>query len=253
MDTLFPPEEAHRNYMSLRRRGVPLRMMWFCGGHGTCRTGTGNPSLVGNLAGEAGLVLRRKLAWFQRFLQKDRKAVTGPRFEWVDENRRWHTYRSYPPRLVGKATGSGSGRLTLLPGVNPVSGFLVGATPDPLLGLRVPISKPARGLQLVGSPALRLTYRATGVALLPQRRTYVYAQILDRGRNIVVGGQVTPVPITMDGRLRTVQVELERIASHPTPQGYALQLTPQSNVYDAQRATGAVTVRDASVTLPLTR
>ena len=34
-DTLFTPSEAIDNYRILRRKGVPLKMLWFCGGHGT--------------------------------------------------------------------------------------------------------------------------------------------------------------------------------------------------------------------------
>ena len=40
-DTLFTLKEAIRNYASLRSRGVPAKMLWFCGGHGVCLTGSG--------------------------------------------------------------------------------------------------------------------------------------------------------------------------------------------------------------------
>ena len=39
-DTLFTLKEAIRNYASLRSRGVPTKMLWFCGGHGVCLTGS---------------------------------------------------------------------------------------------------------------------------------------------------------------------------------------------------------------------
>ena len=35
-DTLFTTAEAIRNYEILDRHDVPLKMMWFCGGHGEC-------------------------------------------------------------------------------------------------------------------------------------------------------------------------------------------------------------------------
>ena len=35
-DTLFTPSEAMRNYELLARNGIPLKMIWFCGGHGVC-------------------------------------------------------------------------------------------------------------------------------------------------------------------------------------------------------------------------
>ena len=42
-DTLFTPSEALRNEAILRRNGVPHKMIWFCGGHGACLTGSGPP------------------------------------------------------------------------------------------------------------------------------------------------------------------------------------------------------------------
>src|ERR687895_963383 len=40
-DTLFTPSEAIRNHELLRDNGIPLKMLWFCGGHGNCLTGAG--------------------------------------------------------------------------------------------------------------------------------------------------------------------------------------------------------------------
>ena len=67
-DTLFTPTEAIRNYEILHRNGVPLKMMWFCGGHGTCLTGTG----------PAGHFERAVIAWLKRYVAGRRKVATGP-------------------------------------------------------------------------------------------------------------------------------------------------------------------------------
>ena len=40
-DTLFTLAEAITNYEILRGNGVPVKMIWFCGGHGACLTGSG--------------------------------------------------------------------------------------------------------------------------------------------------------------------------------------------------------------------
>jgi ABC-2 type transport system ATP-binding protein len=37
-DTLFTPSEAIRNFELLKASGVPVHMLWFCGGHGVCLT-----------------------------------------------------------------------------------------------------------------------------------------------------------------------------------------------------------------------
>ena len=42
-DTLFTLSESMRNEAILRRNGVPHKLVWFCGGHGTCLTGAGPP------------------------------------------------------------------------------------------------------------------------------------------------------------------------------------------------------------------
>jgi len=34
VDTLFTLDEAHRNFTQLKSQGTPVKMMWFCGGHG---------------------------------------------------------------------------------------------------------------------------------------------------------------------------------------------------------------------------
>ena len=245
VDTLFTLEEAHRNFTAMKRNGVPLKMMWFCGGHGICRTGEG-----GALGGGGAHVQERIMQWFDRHLRGTETADTGPAFEWVDEAARWHASDGYPLKDAGNVRGRGSGDLTLIPGDSLTSGLLIAATPDPL-ALRVPIETPAAGSDVVGEPTLKATYRATGAGLLPNRRTYVYAQVVDRARNIVVGNFATPIPITLDGRRRTVEMDLERIASRSTATGYRLEITQQTNVYDVQRAAGAVRFEQVDVTLPL--
>ena len=40
-DTLFTLDEAITNYAILAGNGVPTKMVWFCGGHGACLTGSG--------------------------------------------------------------------------------------------------------------------------------------------------------------------------------------------------------------------
>src|SRR5207253_1956081 len=90
VDTLFPLDQAVANFTQLRanrvkvssrrrRRGrrprprtrpLPVKMVWFCGGHGACFTG--NP---------AGYLDQRELAWFDRYLRGE-NVDTGPLFAW---------------------------------------------------------------------------------------------------------------------------------------------------------------------------
>ena len=259
VDTLFSLEEAHRNFTALKAQGVPVKMLWFCGGHGVCFTGADSSNPLSGLAGDSGRVGERKLAWFARYLQDQGSVDVGPEFEWIDEGGDWHASDAYPLADAGELNGSGKGLLPLIPGELPGSGILLFATEALAGGLTIPVERPPAGAAVVGSPQLRLTYKATGVSTARDGDTHVYAQLIDRGRtnpllpltNLVVGNFATPIKIDLDGRRHTVSVPLERIASEATGAGYELQLVPQTSLYDLQRAAGLVNVRRAEVTVPL--
>ena len=71
VDTLFTLDEADRNFRALKAQGVPVKMIWFCGGHGACFTGTDTGDPLSGLGGEGGRVQERKLRWFARYLKKE--------------------------------------------------------------------------------------------------------------------------------------------------------------------------------------
>jgi ABC-2 type transport system ATP-binding protein len=248
-DTLFTLDESMTNYRILRGNGVPAKLMWFCGGHGICTVEGDGAAAIG----DSDHVQERRLDWFARYLKGRRKVKTGPAFEWIDQTGRWHRSGAYPLRRTGSLRGSASGLVPLVPGVNPTSGILVAALPDPLAPIKVPI--PADGSeQVVGSPRLELTYSSAGITTTrTDGLTHVYGQIVDKDRNVVLGNQATPIPIKLDGKTHTVSKSLTRVASVATRAGYELQILGQSDLFDAQRAVGAVTVSELDVTLPTTR
>ncbi|MGZ4231615.1 MAG: alpha/beta hydrolase family protein [Solirubrobacteraceae bacterium] len=88
VDTLFTLHEAVENYDALRAHHVPVKMLWFCGGHGVCLT---NP-------GDTGRIQRDTLAWLGRYLQLKPHVRTGPGFEWLDQNGRSYSAPGYPHR-----------------------------------------------------------------------------------------------------------------------------------------------------------
>ena len=77
VDTLFPLDEAMANAAELANNSVPVKMLWFCGGHGTCLTSPADPSPV---------IEQATLAWLARYVKKDATVDTGPKFEWIDQN-----------------------------------------------------------------------------------------------------------------------------------------------------------------------
>ena len=249
VDTLFTLDEAHANYVALRRNGIPMRMMFFCGGHGVCRTQTDTDGSV--IATGGGLVERRKLAWFDRWLKRNRAVRTGPRFEWIDEAGGWNSSGRYPLPRTGTLQGTDMGLLPLAPGESPGSGILLYATPSqPAVEVAIPSQA---GQSVVGAPRLNLTYTATGTTTRPDGSAAIFAQIVDNERDVVVNNLATPIPIQLDGSEHTIDIALERIASRSTAAGYTLQLIPQTSVYDLQRATGVVDVIRAQISLPVVR
>jgi len=236
VDTLFTLKEAMQNYGVLKGNGVPLKMMWFCGGHGSCQTGSG-PS---------GYVERRTIAWLDRYVKGDTGADTGPAFEWIADDGRWRSAGDFPLRLTGSLNGGGSGTLPLTPVGQ--SGVLILATPVAADALNLPIQAAPRESDLLGEPRLKLSYSGSGTP----ERGFVYGQLVDEQRNIVVGNQVTPVPITLDGAEHTIELPLEAIAAHARGgDHYRLQLVPSTTVYYPQKIAGQLDVHQAKITLPI--
>ena len=58
----------------------------------------------------------------------------------------------------------------------------------------------------LGAPRLGMTY--SGTAPAGDRPTRVFAQLVDPERGVVVGNQVTPVPLVLDGSPQTLEVDL---------------------------------------------
>ena len=237
IDTLFTLEEATENFRVLRSNKVPARMLWFCGGHGTCRTSRG-PQFYWE---------RAVLQWLDTYVKGDGAAASEPRFEWIDQQGDWHQASDYPLAGAGSLTATGSRTLQLVAGDAGSSGSATSATPA-ASGVDLPIPAPDSGASLVGAPTLELTYRAQGST--PTARAY--AQIVDEDRDIVIGGQVTPLPLELDYQEHTLRVNLETLAYTLSPSSsLRLEIAPASNVYGSQRSNGRVELKRIALTLPL--
>src|SRR5690349_20402878 len=104
-DTLFTLKEAITNYEILKASQVPVKMMWFCGGHGTCLTG----------AGPQGHIEAAVVAWLKRYVGEDTTVDTGPAFEWLADDAQWRSTAAYPPAQGAPVAASGSGTLVIAP------------------------------------------------------------------------------------------------------------------------------------------
>jgi ABC-2 type transport system ATP-binding protein len=235
-DTLFTLHEAIENYAILRANGVPTKMMWFCGGHGTCLTGTG----------PAGHIEAAVIAWLRRYLAGDSSINTGPRFEWVADDDVWRSADDYPLAAGAPVVATGSGTLAMNPG-DAASGTPIAAG-RAANAVNVTVPPPPAGTQLLGEPTLTLTYSGTGSAAA----THVFAQIVDSKRGVVLGNQATPIPVTLDGQTHTITRSLEGIAiSVPAGGAYTLQLTGGTQVYGPVRDAAALSFSAIRLEIPV--
>jgi len=263
VDTLFPLDEGVANFDQIganplrtaairakgkrkkRKRGrrsasdvrrVPVKMIWFCGGHGVCLTGAGPGS---------DYLDQRQLAWFDRYLRGRPDTDTGPRFAWIADDGQLRSSDAYPLNAAGRLHAAGSGTLLIVPGQG--SGALIFATAAAnAVSLAVP--GPSGEANVVGPPHLDLTYRGTAAP----RKTWVYAQFVNPRNGTVLGNQATPIPVTLDGQSHSISRDLEMVAGRaPAGGGYTLQLTASSSLFDIQRSAGAVTFGNIDVTMPL--
>ena len=273
VDTLFPLEEGvtnfedigdntwrsstvsskgkkrkHRKHKRHRKHGkrrpgtgtstqnVPVKMIWFCGGHGVCLTGAGPGS---------DYLDQRQLAWFDRYLRERPNVDTGPKFAWIADDAQLRTSDAYPLKPAGQLHASGSGTLPIVPG--QASGALIAGTQSPN-AVNVPIPGPGSDANVVGAPHLDLTYSGTAA---PQK-TWIYAQIVNPRNGTVLGNMATPIPVTLDGATRSISRDLNLVAARaPAGGGYTLQLTPSSSLFDLQRSAGIANFSGISVSLPL--
>ncbi len=240
-DTILTLEEAHENAMALIGNDVPTKVLWFCGGHGVCWN-----NLLDFSDGE--VIERNTFAWLDRYVKQNPNAVTGPQFEWVDQRGQWFSTDEYPgaqgPPIV--ASSSTGGVLPLIPylGGSGLPVIPLAFKAANALNLTVPAS--ATTTYLVGAPELALTYSGTGTA------SHVYAQLVDDTNGLVLGGIVTPIPVTLDGQAHTVTVSLERVAHTLAPgETVTLQLVSSAGIYETiLPSLGTLTVSSMQLTLP---
>ncbi|HET6835454.1 MAG TPA: CocE/NonD family hydrolase [Acidimicrobiales bacterium] len=253
VDTLFTPGEAVTNFTALRSAGTPVAMLWYCGGHGACLTDPGDPALV----------TERTLAWLDHYLGGDAEADTGPVVDIVDQDGRRWVGDDFPDGADDPLTAEGDGE-TLALTAESVAGPITPAGSDDMLAGLVAGFTPGRADRAVeltleadhdalvlGAPRVTLTYRGT----TPDgpEPTRAFAQIVDDESGHVLGNQITPVPITLDGDEHTTQVDLEVVAHHVVEGArVTLQLVATTPAYATPRLGGKLTVTDVALELPTT-
>ena len=102
---------------------------------------------------------------------------------------------------------------------------------------------------IVGAPELTLTYSGVGSG------RHVYAQLVDDTTGLVLGNNVTPIPVTLDGQAHTVTVPLEPVAHTLRPgETVTLQLVASAGIYATIiPSLGALNVSSMQLALPTTQ
>lgn len=267
VDALFPLAQAVTNIETLLEqnpwfatRQDEAKMIWFCGGHGVCLDPV-------DLTAQATAIFTQNMAWLNTYVKGiDAGADDIPTFQWWDQaGDRWAS--PLLPFQDGFAAGSltassDGGILGIAPfalfgssGPNTSNCAVASACSFPLNqvfatptnnSLKVDFTPPA-GNKIVGAPTVSFTYQGLGTSRA------VYAQVVDNATGRVLGNIVTQIPVTLDGREHTVEVEIANIAYTAPAEGASLtvQIVPSASLY-RNSSFGIINISDLTVELPRT-
>lgn len=253
VDTLFTPDEAILNYDILAGNDVPVKMVWFCGGHGVCLTDEGDTERV----------TEASFAWLERWVKGDASVDTGPVIDVIDQDGTAWTGDTWPPAAGDPLTAQGTGTLPLVAeggargirlddGQGGILGGLVAditpARADNAVNVTV---EAAEDTLVLGAPELTLTYR--GDVEDGDRPMRLFAQLVDDENGVVVGNQITPFAVELDGNEHTVTVSLESVIHHlEAGETLTLQVVATTGAYAEPRLGGEVSFTEVAVALPTT-
>lgn len=252
-DVLFPLQQAIDNAQQISTANplTPVKMTWFCGGHGGCENPI-NPQ-------QDEVLLSNNLKWLDQYVagDPDDPADTIPEFQWFDQDGGHFSSDlmpfdggfNNPDPLTYQGAGGLLGIVPFLGGSGPQS-----EAPLPLniaqasearnaLNVDVPLTV---GTQIVGAPNLSFTYTGIGT------NRFVFAQLVDDSTGLVVGNISTPVPVTMDGRQHTVEIPMENIAytSYDAADSLTLQITSSATAFWNFTSYGLVNISNIKLDVP---
>ena len=249
VDTLFTLQEAHDNAIALIANGVETKVVWYCGGHGGCITSVNDGEVID----------RATLAWLDKYV-KGLPVPTGPQFEWVDQHGQNFSSDTYPVKQGTAVTiesdeGATLPLLLLLGGSGPSFSALGAGPIGALLGIlsgaeasnavELTTEEAETTTYIVGAPKLTFTYSGTGLS------SHVYAQLVDDTTGLVLGNQVTPIPVTLDGETHEAVIDLEPVAHTLAPgETVTLQIVASAVTYQALWSSCKLNVSTIKLTLP---
>ncbi|MFZ4373770.1 MAG: CocE/NonD family hydrolase [Mycobacterium sp.] len=251
VDVLFPLQQSLDNAQTILGNGfgVPVKLIWFCGGHGVCldTISTAQPFVL----------LASGLDWLNQYVAGTGSLADAiPNFQWFDQ-----LGDRYSSELLPYESGfndladidgiSDGGFLPIVPilgGSNGTGGIYgLGGGAVASNAINVPITVGA-GTQVVGAPTLTFDYQGLGTSRA------VFAQVVNNSTGQVLGNIVTPVPVTLDGQQRTVTMDLSNIVytygGDTTPGSLTVQITSSATAFENLTSFGLMTISNVSVTMP---
>lgn len=254
VDTLFPLQEAMATEQVLAANGVPVKSIWFCGGHGDCLD---PPNHWWDR-----VALNDTMAWLDQYVKGAGMPADGvPAFQYVDQHGIF--YRSDllptdPGFTTGFLTAHGTGGVLELVPFTGGSGPVVSPNGRPVTlpnaggapatnAVNVAIPRSAGILHIAGEPVLTFSYSGNGDS------RFVYAQLVDDTTRRVVGNMVTPIPVTMDGQRHQVSIPMAAIAyTKYRRDSLTLQITSSATEFATIPQSGQISIANVTVSLPTT-
>ena len=196
-------------------------------------------------------------------MKRDADAPDVPTFDIIDQDGVRYTSDDLPEADGDPLTGSGSGTLQLTDqgGAGPATaaladGDVVGGLAKPVTpapaenAVDVKVEVPDGDHLVVGAPTLDITYSGTVPA--GERPTRVFAQLVDDSTGLVLGNQITPIAVTLDGASHTATVPLEWVAFDAKARStITLQLVATTVAYAPPRLGGQVDFTSIDISLPV--
>ncbi|CAN5842748.1 hypothetical protein BH09ACT7_BH09ACT7_11270 [soil metagenome] len=261
VDVLFPLQQSIINAGYLTNPSGPgdptaiTKVIWFCGGHGACLPGQGNPDA------DTAWTLNESLDWMDRYV-KDDGTVDPNLFEWSDQNGDYWSsallpsdpaFNSYLPPSTG--VGHLLPIIPFLGGSGPQSelplpySLGLGTVANNAVNIQImnPVGEGGDPVNVVGAPTVTMTYSGIGTS------KHVYAQVVDKNTGLVVGNLVTPLPVTLDGQTHTQTYQLNDIAyTMYDDSDLEVQIVTSATPFLNLTEYGFINVGDVAVAMPVT-
>lgn len=260
VDDLFPLQQAIDNAEQIEATSpaVPVKMIWYCGGHGQCLDPV-------NGTEQTAFLTQETLDWMDEYVKY--KGATPPapidipNFQWVDQHGNLYSSQYLPTSGSPLYSASTPISVTSSGGILAIAPIIGGSGPQPkaqfplslALGtpaanaINVPVtaSTSTGPTYIVGAPTVTMTYAGLGTSRV------VYAQFVDTNTGRVVGNILTPIPVTLDGATRTVTVSTEDIAYTAEPgDSLTLQIVGSATPFENFTSYGAIDISQVDVTVP---